>query len=343
MELTRNKRKRKLDRPKITVSKGEIGFTDTYKCLGDQYDKTGRNLSKIRKKMSKSNYIAAEVKRQGRYENVGKADTSVRLLLLETMVKQTLVFNTETWVNVTQEELKAIDKEHYMVLRKVFEQKQNTPYFGILIETGFWPYSIVVIYKRLMYFHHLLHSDERRTAKKLVENQMEGKAKGKSWYEEGVEPWLDKLGMKEMEADIYNVKKSEWKKKVKDELNKHVAKEMEQHREKMTKLRFTQEFGRQNYVTECTMSKVKKIMKLKLNMTELKANFKGKYRDTMCSACGKETETTEHVIACNEYRRLTGHTLKVPDDWTEKMNDPTWVEEACEVYEQIEEVRSWIL
>ena len=344
MHVKLNKKKKApCQKPMVEVKKGKIGYTDTYKCLGDQYDETGGNLSKIKKKMSKANFIAAEVKRHGRYENVGNADTSVRMFLLDSVVAQTLLFNTKTWVNMTKEEKKAVDKEHYMILRKIFEQKQNIPYAGILLETGLWPYSIVIVYLRLMYFHNLIHSDERRTTKKMIMNQMAGKGKGKSWYIEGVEPWIVKLGLKDLEENIVEVKKSEWKRRVKEGLNLCMEKELMGQKEKMTKLRFTRSFEKQDYIKDCPMNKVKKIMKLRLNMTELKANFKGKYRDVICPACGVEEETTEHALACEEYKKLTGHTLEKPGNWTDKMNDTEWLLEACEVYEQIEEVRSWLV
>ena len=120
-------------------------------------------------------------------------------------------------------------------------------------------------------------------------------------------------------------------------------KELYSQKENMTKLRFTRSFETQDYIKSCPMMKVKKIMKVKLNMIELKANFKGKYSDLICPACGEQNETTEHVIVCEEYRKLTGHNLQEPDDWVEKMNDTDWLSEACEVYEQIEEVRGWLI
>ena len=246
------------ERPKVEVGKGEIGYTDTYKCLGDQYDVTGRNLSKIIKKMDKRQYIAAEVKRQGSYEKVGAADTGVRFLLLETVVKSTLLFNTETWVNITKQELKEIDQGHYQVLRKIFEQKKSTPYYGILMEIGHWPYSYVLVYKRLMYFHHLMHSDERRIARQIILNQMKGKGKGKTWYGHGVKEWLIKLQMEKSEGEILEIKKSAWKKELKEKIGIMVKQEVEAEALKMTKLRFTKSFVRQEYLNECRMEEVKR-------------------------------------------------------------------------------------
>ena len=110
---------------------------------------------------------------------------------MEVLVKATLLFNTETWINISNPEMKKINQGHYEVLRKVFEQKESTPYYGILSETGYWPYSYVIIYKRLMYFHHLIHSDKRRITRRMIINQMNGAGKGFTWFK-GVEEWQTK-------------------------------------------------------------------------------------------------------------------------------------------------------
>ena len=110
----------------------------------------------------------------------------------------------------------------------------------------------------------------------------------------------------------------------------------------MTKLRFTKRFARQEYLNECKMEEVKKIMKLRLNMVELKANFKGKYSDTLCPACKMEEETTEHALRCTVYQDITQHSLQ-PGLLTEKMDQMEWTRKACDVYEQIEEARKWLL
>ena len=91
------------------------------------------------------------------------------------------------------------------------------------------------------------------------------------------------------------------------------------------------------------MEKVKSIMKVRLNMVEVKANFKGKYPDLKCAACKQEEETTEHVIKCPEYKRLIGHSIKVENSVEESMQEAEWLIEASQVFERIEETRKWLL
>ena len=75
-------------------------------------------------------------------------------------------------------------------------------------------------------------------------------------------------------------------------------------------------------------------------MVEVKANFRTQYKDTSCTACGKQEETTEHVLECEEYRRLTGHTIKVDKDKRNaQMTDGMWLRKASEAIKQIEETR----
>ena len=114
----------------------------------------------------------------------------------------------------------------------------------------------------------------------------------------------------------------------------------------MKKLRFTNTNGRQEYIEKCKMEQVKEIMKLRLNMSELKSNFKGKYKDTICPACEEKEETTEHVIQCKEYQRLIPHNGNEEDvgvPMEEKMGNLKWLIEAAKRIEEIEEPRKWLI
>ena len=137
---------------KIKVRKGEIGETEKYKCLGDYYDKKSDNEIKITKKMEKAKFMAYETKRKGAYSQVGRANMSVQLLLLETTLKPTLLSNTETWCNITKKEESQITSHHHKILCVIFGVPKSTPYYGIVGETAIWPYKYVILYKKLMFY-----------------------------------------------------------------------------------------------------------------------------------------------------------------------------------------------
>ena len=84
------------------MRKGKISKTKLYKYLGDYYDDKGSNETKISKKMSQSKYMASYVRRVGSYDNVGHADIQTRLLLVDSVVKMTLLSQTETWCSITR-------------------------------------------------------------------------------------------------------------------------------------------------------------------------------------------------------------------------------------------------
>ena len=45
------------------------------------------------------------------------------------------------------------------------------------------------------------------------------------------------------------------------------------------------------------------LLKLKLNMSDLKANYKGKYDNTSCRRCGLHEENIEHLWQCKKFKR----------------------------------------
>ena len=111
----------------------------------------------------------------------------------------------------------------------------------------------------------------------------------------------------------------------------------------MTKLRFTSPgHETQEYIKICRMEEVKRIMKMRLNMTKIRANFKGRENDLRCGACKQEDETTEHVIQCPEYKRIIGHSVEIESSVFESMQNLEWVREASKVYERIEETKKWL-
>ena len=76
----------------------------------------------------------------------------------------------------------------------------------------------------------------------------------------------------------------------------------------MKKLRFIKDdtFKMKEYIIEGENEEVKKMMKIRLNMIEIKGNFKGNFRDGeyKCPLCKKENDETEHLYECEEIENV---------------------------------------
>ena len=322
----------------IEVRKGKVKNTDLYKYVGDHYDRSGTNEIKIVKKMQKSKYMAHSVRRMGSYINVGDADMKTRLMLLESVVKLTLLSNVETWCMISTKEESSITTKHHEILCTVLGLKRSTPYYGIIGETGIWPYIHVITYKKLMFLHHLVHSEDRRVSKRIVLVQ-ESQQMEDTWYSELKDKAKEmQLEIKTKEVEKYE--KSTWKKMVKEKIKENIERELQQQYETKSKLRFLKDkpFQEEEYLNVGNAAQCQNIMEIRLNMVDLKMNFKGMYEDTVCTGCFEKEETTEHFIQCKKMQELTGHNIKT-NNIKEDIKSTEWLMEMSELMKTLTEVR----
>jgi hypothetical protein len=194
-----------------------------------------------------------------------------------------------------------------------------------------------------MLLHQMVNSDEERIVRKIIVTQIEEERAGKAeenWFT-AVKKWAKKLDIEIDVDELKELTKNEWKRLVKDKMEAEISNEVKEKAKTLTKLRFVQKFEKQEYLKRFSISTVKKIMKIRLNMVEVSENFRGRFENETCAACHVEKETTEHVIRCKEYRKITGHTIADGDN-NDCFGDTEWLKMAAEVYERIEETRKLI-
>ena len=100
--------------------------------------------------------------------------------------------------------------------------------------------------------------------------------------------------------------KSSFKKLVKKKLHLHVNQRLRLLGENKTKLRFIHKssFQRAQYIDDASSVLTYKIIKIRLNMEDLKSNFQSsRDNNCVCTLCLLDQETTEHVLTCKEVNR----------------------------------------
>ena len=308
----------------LEVKNGKISKIEKYKYLGDMYDVKGSNKTKIDNRMSHIKYMANEIRHQGSFDKVGSCDVQIRKVLVETTLNPSVLANTETWTEVSKADLKKLDQEQYKVLLIIYEMPRGTPYYGMINETGMWPFSYIVKYKQLMWYHNLIHSDEKRISRRTLFDQMAEESD--NWWNQ-LSKWADEMEIDLKVEHIQKRNKPNFKKYVKEKIKKSIKEAINTEAETKTKMRNLKddEFEEKIYMKRCKLKQCKQIMKIRLNMTKSKANYKRKNESKKCSAGCNEDDTTEHMIMCDKLDQICG-SLKVKDirkdpkdfDWLEK-------------------------
>ena len=165
--VIKNSRKKE-EELEMRVASGKIGRTKQYKYVGDMYNEKGTNASKITFKEEKIPLMINKVKNESSERKIGKAALTVRLMLIEVVITPTILSSTETWHNITKQEEQQITKMHHQILTRTLLLPRSTPYMGIISELDIIPFIDCIWYKKFMWYHQLMNSDEERHATKVL-------------------------------------------------------------------------------------------------------------------------------------------------------------------------------
>ena len=91
---------------------------------------------------------------------------------------------------------------------------------------------------------------------------------------------------------------------MKERIQSGLQKRLDSLRGEKTKLRFIKTYGKKEYLESGFKSSVT-LIKARLNMVEVKCNFKGNYgKNLKCVLCKLKDDTTEHLFECSKLSEL---------------------------------------
>ena len=287
--------------------------------MGNWIDTRGTAERQIEEIERKAEGMIRELKRMTKDCELGRCTTEARAILYEKTVVPSITFNMEMWTKLREVDVKRIERVQAKSLRAMFNLPVSTPYWGLLGELGIWPLEAKVHYHRLMFMHNVLNSDGERLGRKIIKGQME--IAGENWTTE-TRKIAEMYGMDKVNAE--RTSKGEWKRKLKEEIQKRVEKRWQEKVKTMTKLRHLKgkKFGKSKYVLDATTEEASEFMKIRLEMKDIGKNY-GKDRKCICN----EDETIEHIIKCKEVNGTEG--------WIE-------IEDINEERKKLEKMRRWL-
>ena len=114
------------------------------------------------------------------------------------------------------------------------------------------------------------------------------------------------------------MKKSQWKRTIKNKVQNKIHGRVEKETENKTKLRTVREdkWERKEYIATCDSDLVKDI-KVRLNMWELKMNYPREEEDMKCPICNQKKDTTQHLLEYQTAETVYRIRDNTPNQWAE--------------------------
>ena len=159
------------------VKKGTISRVEEHKMLGTWIDETGEYGINTKKKKEKLPFMVSTVRRQASPKTIGIYSVEGRLKLAETVIIKSILYNAEGFPSHTDAEIKELESAQLNILTSLLELPRSTPYCALLMEVGWWTMKARIKYAKLMLYHNIKRSNDRRVIKQLVtaqENEVRG-------------------------------------------------------------------------------------------------------------------------------------------------------------------------
>ena len=282
------------------VRNGRIERVPEHKALGTWFDETGDYGINIGKKKEKLQYMISVTKNEASPVNVGIYAIDARLNLAEVVDITSIIYNAEAFHEYKDSEIKELEQVQHTILTGILELPSSSPYYPLLMETGWWTMRGRLSYKKLMLYHNIVTSDDKRVVKNMIAVQKEMN-RSTTWYG-SIQNEISKYGI-ELEAETSI--KSKWKKHVKEKINERMEAEIREKCYSMSKARTVKDdrYEKKEYLCTASFYESKKILKARMHMSKLPGNYKGKGEGT-CPLCNMEKGNLEHYFECRCVRQL---------------------------------------
>ena len=150
------------------VYKGQVSIktVSEYLYLGDSVRSDGSNKDNIKLRLNKGQGILRDILQILEEVHLGSFFFEALKQLRNSMLISVLTYNLEVSHNMTKQEIKALEDLDLSLIRKALHLSAKSSHHLIYLETGLMSVEWIMKKKGLLYFHHLINSDDSSISKK---------------------------------------------------------------------------------------------------------------------------------------------------------------------------------
>ena len=225
---------------------------------------------------------------------------NVQQFFFNIILRSSILYGSETYYNLTEKEIRIIERIEEQFLRKLFKTTKACPISQLYLEAGHYPARFEIFKRRLLFFKDILNEKPGSLIQRFVQLQLEKPIKG-DWASSCLKS-LDYLKLNYSIEEIKEMNKTQFKKILKMSiqekslqylLNKRGSKGKEMQ---YSSLKMAEYLLPQNENLSITDQQY--IFSIRNRMVEIDYNFSNKKNEKYCVCDAKED--MKHIYYCKK-------------------------------------------
>ena len=103
---------------------------------------------------------------------LGNTQISNMILLYHTVFVRRLIYNCESWSNLSSENYAMLQKSKLTLLRRVMELPKSVPTDAVFLEMGIWPVRFEIVFRQFTYLQRITDRDHNDPLFKLYKKML---------------------------------------------------------------------------------------------------------------------------------------------------------------------------
>ena len=209
-------------------------------------------------------------------------------LMREGLLLGGLLNNVESWININQKDLEALEKPDVISMRKVLSSSGNPCKTFMMLELGILPVKFVIMKKRLQFLHYILNENTTSMIRQVFSALEKDSRKG-DFISLTNEDKIN-LDIELHNTEIQTMSKWKWKSYIKKKVKSAALKSLVYENSSMKKTRNINfsSLDMSQYLREnVKLSLTKIVFSLRSKTIDIKEYQPWKYSDDKCVKCKK--------------------------------------------------------
>lgn len=224
------------------------------------------------------------------------------------MLINSALTNSEAWYGLTKINVETLESVDVRLLRRIFEVPFSCPKEMVYLETGCLPISAIIVIRRLLFLHNILHEDEHSLIFRFFQSQLSSPVKG-DWVLD-IKKNLEDYEITESIEEIKIMSKFKFRKIVVNAVRTKTFQDLIKLKDSHSKVKHIvyEKFEMQKYLKSDALSnyEAKFAFHSRCRMLQVRTNYSQSYKEHFCPICQNKNfkDTQSHLLHCEQLKSV---------------------------------------